>query len=228
MIYLLVGNKKERRDFIKNLCSEKNISENSIHHLYDNSFKELSFQNLVPVNRGLFSETELFVFHECVRVLDIKNILKEYSETEHNLFLLEDSILKKDLTTFQKSEVTIHQFEKEQKNETKKYNTFALADLLGRRDKKNIWLGFREAITQVSAEEIHGILFWQIKNLALVKTSTTNPGMNPFVYKKNQSFVNNYSEGELKILSQKMTRMFHKRDSYSTLEIELEKFILEL
>ena len=72
------------------------------------------------------------------------------------------------------------------------------------------------------------ILFWQMKNLALVKTSKTNPGMNNFVYTKNVGFAKNFSKMDLLKINAQLVRMFHERDSYSTLEIEIEKMILAL
>ena len=229
MIHLLTGNKKERKNSITDICIQQGIKTGKVQHFYVDDFRDINFENSIPLNTGLFGERECFVFHESVRDLALKTILKNYSETEHILIFSEDSILKKDLTIFEKIGAGIQQFEKEQKIESAKYNTFALADLLGARDKKNLWLGFREAIgSGISAEEIHGIMFWQIKNLALVKTSSTNPGMSPFVYSKNQSFVNNYSLAEIQNLAGKMVKIFHTRDTYSTLEIDLEKIILGL
>ncbi len=228
MIFLLVGNKKERKDFVRYICEEQGLDIQHIQRFYADDFLESSFSSRVPIYTGLFGERECFVFHNIVRDVVNKDLLKSYSETDHILIFSEDSILKKDLIFFEKIGAGIHQFEKEVKIESQKYNTFTLADLLGARDKKNLWLAFREAISTVSAEEIHGILFWQIKNLALIKTSTSNPGMSPFVYSKNQSFVNNYSLPEIQELSAEMVKIFHTRDTYSTLEIDLEKIILGL
>ncbi len=235
MIYLLTGNKKERKEYVQKLCKQQGIEILSVQNLYFDNFKEIPFENVIPENIGLFGEIECFVAHDCVRDLKIKDILKNYFETEHQLIFSEDSILKKDLTVFQKAGVTIQQFNSEKKIESEKYNTFALADLLGQRDKKSLWMAYRDAISNVSAEEIHGILFWQIKNLALVIKHNLSldagrqvQGMNSYVFKKNQSFVKNYSLDEIQELSKKMTEIFHKRDTYNTLEIDLEKLILSL
>ena len=226
MIYLLLGNKNERKIAVQEICKQQNIETNQVQNLYEHSFKEVSFENLIPVFTGLFNQRECYVIHGAVRDLGIKSLLKDYSRTEHIVIFSEETLLKKDRTLFEKNNVEIREFEKEQKAEVKKYNTFALADVLGQRDKKNLWLGFRDAIKLVSAEEIHGILFWQLKNLLLVKTSSENPGLNPFVYRKNQSYAGNFSEDEIRNLMQQMTKIFHKRETYSTLEIELEKIIL--
>ncbi|MGB0925393.1 MAG: hypothetical protein ACPGTS_01650 [Minisyncoccia bacterium] len=228
MIHLVTGNKNQSRAYIHNLATQQGLDISKAYNLYDNDFAQGSFQEIVPVHTGLFGERELYVIHNSVRNLDIKNILKQYAESDHVIVFREDSVLKKDLIQFQKIDAHVEQFEKEQKPEVKKYNTFALADLLGARDKKNLWLGYRQAITQTSAEEIHGILFWQVKNLALVKTSNTNPGMNNFVFSKNQQFAKKYTLAEIQALAERLTYMFHTRDTYRTLEIDLEQFILEL
>ncbi|MCA9351664.1 hypothetical protein KC929_02705, partial [Patescibacteria group bacterium] len=80
-----------------------------------------------------------------------------------------------------------------------------------------------------SPEEIHGILFWQVKNLALVQSSSGQvPGMNPFVYRKTSGFVKNFTQAEIKDIARSLDNMFHNRDTYSTLDIELEKLILAI
>lgn len=228
MIHLVTGNKKQSREYIHKLATQQGLDISKSYNLYDNDFAQTDFEQIIPIHTGLFGERELYIIHNSVRELDIKNILKHYSAADHVIVFREDSILKKDLTQFEKISAHIQQFEKELEIKTKKYNTFDLADLLGARDKKNLWLGFRQAIVQTSAEEIHGILFWQIKNLALVKSSTQNPGMNNFVYSKNQKFAEKYSLSEIQNLADKMLRMFHVRDTYKTLEIDLETMILEL
>lgn len=228
MICLLTGNKKERKDFAAEICVQQGLDAGKTQHFHTDDFKDQKFENIIPLNTGLFDERECFVFHNLVRDVVNKTLLKNYAETKHILIFSEDSILKKDLKNFEAIGAGIHQFKTEEKKESKKYNTFALADLLGARDKKNLWLGFRDAIATVSAEEIHGILFWQLKTLALVKTSSSNPGLNDFVYRKNQSFVANYTLEEIKHLAGEMIKIFHTRDTYSTLEIDLEKIILGL
>ncbi len=229
MITLITGNKKERKDFIQSVCEQQGLNSKRTQYFYTDNFCEQSFESVVPVNTGLFDERECFIIMDAVRDLPIKTILKSYAETEHILIFSEDSILKKDLIVFKKIDAQITEFKKEVKSELKKYNTFVLADLFGARDKKNLWFGYRQAIDSgISVEEIHGILFWQLKNLAIVKNGKNVHEMSPFVYKKNQSYIKNFSKEDIRSLSNDMTKMFHNRDTYSTLEIDLEKFILDL
>ncbi len=228
MITLITGNKTEQKKHIQKLCEQQNISYEQVRHFYADDFKERSFENLIPLNTGLFGERECFVFHDIVREIPLKTLLKNYADTEHILIFLEESVLKKDRSAFEKVGAEIQEFAKviEEKKET--FNTFALADLLGKKDKKNLWLAFRGAVEKgESPESIHGILFWQMKNLALVKNGDTK-GMSPFVLRKNFVFAQNWTREAIQNFSSQLVRIYHQRDTYSTLEIEMEKMILGL
>jgi len=50
------------------------------------------------------------------------------------------------------------------------FNIFSLTDELGKRNKKRLWIEFWKArYAGKEAEEIHGVLFWQIKSMLLAK-----------------------------------------------------------
>ncbi len=228
MIILTIGQKNKRKAYIVELCEQQGVDYAQVQHFYADDFEEQSFESRVPVNTGLFGERECFVFHNVVREISLSKILKQYTDTEHILIFSEDSVVKKDREAFQKHKAHIKEFEKEEKEETKKYNTFALADLLGEKNRKKLWLAFREAVDAgVSAEEIHGVLFWQLKNLALVKQRATRE-MNAFVLRKNEVFAQKWTLEEIQNLANHFTKIYHNRDTYSTLEIEIEKLILLL
>jgi len=115
----------------------------------------------------------------------------------------------------------------------KKDNTFfALADALGARDKKKLWLLLRNALDHDSVpEELHGILFWQAKSLALAAqtASAGEAGLNPFVYGKAKRFLVNFKQNEIEKMLSKLVWMYHEahrgRVDFS---IELEKFVLDI
>ncbi len=228
MIILTTGQKNKRKAYIIELCEQQGVDYAKAQHFYADDFEEQSFESRVPVNTGLFGERECFVLHNVARELFLAKVLKHYADTEHLLIFSEDSVVKKDRETFQKYHAHIQEFEKEEKKEAKKYNTFALADLLGEKNKKKLWLAFREAVESgVSAEEIHGVLFWQLKTLALVKRGATD-GMNDYVVRKNEVFAHYWTSKEIQTLANHFTKIYHQRDTYSTLEIEMEKLILSL
>lgn len=227
MIQLVVGTSEQTQEWLfENL---QNFREKGVHinTLHAEDLEKQDFQDLVSSGSNIFGETEVFVIKNSFSVLDVSNILSHYQNSENSLIFLEEKLLKKERTLFEENNFPAFEYPKIKKTKPE-YNIFNLADLLGRRDKKNLWLDYRNAISQASPEEIHGILFWQIKNMILVKSSSVNPGLSPFVYKKNQTFVKNYSLTEIKKLSNAMINIFHRRDSYSTLDIELEKIILSL
>lgn len=225
MLHLISGISQKRKEYIAKIAQQQNL--NPV-HIYDNDITEQDITELVSTQTSLFGDKELYVIHDLVRSLKLKNILPDFADTENIIIFSEETVTKPITSAFEKSNAIILDFGKEAKAREKGLPVFNLADELGKRDKKNLWLLFQELITEVSPEEIHGILFWQIKNMVLVKTSHENPGLAPFVYTKNKSYANNYSEQELRDLSRRFTHIFHTRDIYSTLDIEIEKIILTL
>jgi len=225
MLHLISGKSEQRKEYIKKIAVEYNLVPQ---HIYDNDIQNVEINSLVSTQTGLFGDKELYVIHSSTRDLDLKNILSGYVESENIIIFSEETVTKPIIKVFEKNEATIQDFGKEEKSTENKFNMFSLTDALGARDKKKLWLLFQEAIKNGSPEEIHGILFWQIKNLALVKNSSTNPSMNPFVYKKTSGYAQKFTDQEIKKMTTKLVHMFHNRDTYSTLAIELEKFILAL
>jgi hypothetical protein len=86
---------------------------------------------------------------------------------------------------------------------------FSVANFLANKDKKNLWISFIDLLGKgVAVEEIHGILFWKVKDLILKGTR-------------------NYSKEELSKLSSDLVEMTHKvRQGEGELEVMLEKWIL--
>lgn len=224
MLYLVAGIPEKRKSLIHSLIPEGMTPQ----HIFDNDISEKDFLKSVSTQPGLFGDKELYVLHNLCRTLDLKHTLKVCAESENIFIFSEESITKKIHDEFSKHTEHIKDFGLIPKKEDKGFNIFALTDALGNRDKKYLWTLFQAAHETSSPEEIHGVLFWQIKNLALVAFSEGNPGLKPFVYSKNKTFLKNYTKQEILSYAQLFTDMFHERDTYSSLNIELEKFILSL
>ena len=78
-------------------------------------------------------------------------------------------------------------------------NLFQLCDAFAQRNKRQLWLLFQRALLLgVSAEEIFWKLWWQTKNLLLLKNlplgRAAKSGLHPFVEKKTRSFLKNFKE----------------------------------
>lgn len=121
-----------------------------------------------------------------------------------------------------------------QKEEKKKpeFNIFSLSDAFGKRDKKKLWVLLQKAVASGAVpEEIHGILFWQLKSimLAFQCKSAEEAGVKPFVWSKAKTFAKNWSENELKFLSSKMVSLYHDAHrGIHDFSVALERFILTL
>ncbi len=112
------------------------------------------------------------------------------------------------------------------------FNIFALTDALGNRDKARLWALYQRALMNGSEpEEIHGILFWQVKSMLSVAQSKNadEAGVKPFVWGKTQHFLKNYSLSELKKISSNMVNVYHlSRTEGGKLEDYLEEFTLTI
>ena len=82
----------------------------------------------------------------------------------------------------------------------------------------------------MDVEEIHGILFWQVKNMILASKSNSqiDAGLSPFVYTNSLTGARNYKTEELTKMSGELVDMTHRvRQGEGDLEIMLEKWILQ-
>nr|MBA3733471.1 hypothetical protein [Patescibacteria group bacterium] len=81
-----------------------------------------------------------------------------------------------------------------------------------------------------ASEEIHGIFFWQVKNMILASRakSPNDTGLSPFVYNNALKGARNYKTEELTSMSTELIDMTHRvRSGEGEMEIMLEKWILE-
>ncbi len=169
---------------------------------------------------SLYSGAGLF-FSKCIVILDnlfergeVREFLLEnfdkMGESTNDFIFLEGKLLKAPLDAFKKARAEINIFEA-LKERTEKFNSFALADAFGQRNKLNLWTLFRQARANgVELEAIVGILFWKAKDM-LVKKS----------YGK-------FSEAELQNFTGNLSYLLPKaRKEGREDEAALEEFLLE-
>ncbi|MBP6925503.1 MAG: hypothetical protein KBC22_00385 [Candidatus Pacebacteria bacterium] len=180
---------------------------------------------------GLFNETKAIVIDTCF--LDdehhafFKERLSDMQTSDHVFIILEPKLLKKERTLLEKYAARITEYTS---SEIKKdAGLFILADMFAKKDKKNLWLQFRRAVEQgKQIEEIHGILWWQIKTMILIKQSSKNPGLHPFVFEKNKKASEKFTLAELRNYAQKLFMIYHQaRSGEVDFEHALEKCLLE-
>ncbi len=138
--------------------------------------------------------------------------IKEISESENIFIILEGKLDKATISKIEKKSEKTQEFILAEKAFKEPYNAFALAEALGKRDKKNLWILYRKAIDKGDAPEaLHGMLFWKVKTMIL------------------NSIFGVYTKEELHKLLQQLVVVYHdSRRGKHELETGLETLILSL
>lgn len=238
MIYLLYGT-----DTIK--------SRRKLHTLLDSLFvkkPDASFMRVDGENfdegridefvggQGLFENKYIIVFDNLFTDKETKDAIlkkiKEISQSQNIFIFLEEKLNKTELNRFEKYAEKIQKIDVDQNLSAsgRKFDIFSLTDAFGRRDRKGLWVLYQKAkLNNVSDEEVHGILFWQVKSmiLSLSAKDAKESGLNPFVFRKSLGFLKNYSESELKRILSTLVSLYHDtRRGIHEMDTALERFIL--
>jgi len=238
MIYFLYGHDRQKAREKANALKDSLLKKKpnaSFYRIESDNWNEAELDNLIE-GQGLFEAKYIVLFDYTFENEEAKEriLLKldEIAASEHVFIFLEEKLDKESLKALEKKAEKTQEFEAKEEKAKPEFNIFGLSDALGRRDKKNLWILYLQALKNGSApEEIHGTLFWQIKsmNLATQATTAAESGLKPFVFSKAKGFAKNYSKEELKNLSSKLVEIYHEahRGSYE-LQSALEQLILSL
>ncbi len=215
MIYLLYGtdvikSRKKLHTLLDSMFTKK--PDAAFVRIEAGEFDESRIDEFIG-SQGLFTNKYIIVFDNLFADKNTKNILlknlKEISKSENIFIFLEEKLNKTELSKFEKYAEKIQEFKTVSK-EVKKFDIFSLANALGKRDKKNLWVLYQKAKMQnIADEQIHGILFWKVKSLILSSGSRY------------------YSTEELKKLSNTLVSLYHDtRRGIHELDNAMERFIL--
>lgn len=242
MIYFLYGNDftKARSKLREILSSQiKKNPDSAYFKLNDDNWDEEKLEELI-VSQGLFQNKYIVVLDGLLQdEVSREAVLKRLKEMENseNLFIITEGEIKKEIISkIEKRAEKVQKFENPKKISTDKnkkdFNIFALADALGMRDKKRLWVLYQRAILSgLSPEEIHPILLWQVKAMILGSENkdANEAGLNPFVFRKSLGFAKNFKKEELVGLSRKLVFLYHDaRLGKTDFDIALERFVLEV
>lgn len=184
-------------------------------------------------SQGLFSTKYIVMLDRVCERADTKaevfSCVEELAQAEHIFFVIEQVIDAKDLAAFEKYATQVLAFSKAEKKAVP-FNTFALGDALGERDKKKLWMLYIKAKENgVSDEEIHGVFWWAMKNIALAEYAehASQTGLKPFVFTKAKKFSTNFKDGAVQKTLTELAVLFHesRRGEYD-LSTALERWIL--
>lgn len=182
---------------------------------------------------SLFGEVTLYVLDTPSSSGEFKEAVSEaapaLAESANLFIVIEGALLAADKKVFSKvtNSVTEH------KADTKeRFNTFAFADALARKDKKTLWLLLQQArAAQIATEEIIGVLWWQLKTLRLAaKTSSASEaGLKDFPYNKAKRSLTKFKDGELEALSLSLLTVYHDgHGGLVNIDEALERWLLTL
>ena len=236
MLYFLYGTDthKARKKLHELLdLAQKKRPGAEIFKINTENWSEGQFEELL-VSRGLFEQKYTVVLDNLFEKKEIKNYilekLEELKVSEQIFLSLEASVLAGDLKKIEKSAEKIQEFKKEPKKSD--FNIFSVADGILRKDKKRLWVSFLDVLSRgAEPEEVHGIFFWQIKNMILASRAkdSSETGLSPFVYKNALTGARKYITEELLKMSSQLVDMTHRvRNGEGELGIMLEKWILSI
>lgn len=200
---------------------------------------EQRFDDLLPQligGQGLFEQKMLVfadgVFENAEAEKAVMENLEEIGKSDNVFIFLEAKVAKALLLDITDVAERVQTFDRSKAKEAPAFNIFSLTDAFGKREKKKLWVLYQKALqTDAAPEEIHGILFWQLKSM-LVASHATNAGacgLAPFVFSKSKGFLRNYTETELHSLSSALVRMYHDAHrGVHDFTVALERFILTL
>ncbi len=182
---------------------------------------------------SLFGGTEGFIIDtpssDDVFAGEVLSNLEEMARSENVFVVIEGPLLAEAKKKYGKHAVTLEEFTAVK---AERFNSFALADALAKKDKRNLWMLLAEArLAGVRSEELVGILWWQLKTmrLAAVTRSAIDAGMKDFPYNKAKRALGLFKEGEVNELSRSLLELYHlshqgKRD----MDLALEEWVLKM
>src|SRR3989344_9667911 len=217
MLYVIYGKDREkgrarfralREELGKKCGEERSILEGELSNELLHSF---------AASQGLFGNTSLFVFDCLFDKKAEQEVLSAHANelrlSPNSFLVFEPELDKKIGDEIKATKAEVEEFALNKANTRPEFNIFSLGDALGKRNKKELWVLYQEALTSgLSGEEICNTLFWTVKNIALMKNARMddNCGLNPFVATKARSFAKNYSQEEIASLSRSLVTIYHE------------------
>jgi hypothetical protein len=237
MLYVIYGGDTHKaRAKLHDLLdlAKKKRPEAELFKITTENWSEGQFDELL-VAQGLFEQKYTTVLDNLFEKKDIKSYvmdrLEGMKESEQIFLMLESSIDAASLKKLEKFSEKVQVFEKVE-NKKPSLNIFSITDGLVQKDKKKLWISYVDLLGKGAvAEEIHGILFWQVKNMILASMagSATETGLSPFVYKNALTGARNYKNEDLQKMSSDLVDMTHRvRQGKGDLEVMMEKWMLGL
>lgn len=186
--------------------------------------------------QGLFEKQYVVLIDNLLKDDSVKALIlikaSELEDSKNIFIIIEDILEKEELGILERVTKRVQGYPIGKIPSKESFNTFALTDALGRRDRGALWVLYQKALASgVAGETLLPLLFWQIKSMLIVAKSKSgeSTGQKPFVEGKTRGFLKNYSQNELTSLSSGLILVYHNaRRGIEDFEVGLERFILKL
>lgn len=235
MLYSVFGNDRDKagkkaRELAQSLREKRNDAV--FVHLTEDDVTPEKIQEVIG-GQGLF-EQKLIVFLDRIGEKKankelLVSALPDIKSSQNIFLLLEGQVDARLKTQLEKFSEKAQEFSapKEVKEE---FSLFQITDAYGARDKKRLWYLYEEALKRgVEVEQVHGMLFWQAKNLLLAKQEkdAKSAGLNPFVFSKASLYAKKFTDDEVLQHIASLVDVYHRsRRGEVEFELELERMIL--
>ncbi|MEX0933331.1 MAG: hypothetical protein WDZ74_01120, partial [Candidatus Paceibacterota bacterium] len=186
MLYFLYGNrqfiKKESMHIKSTLIAKR---PDAVSLSYDETSAGAFDLDELVSGQGLFQSryiVELDNLFGSGLFADPKEAVLKIKNSENIFLVLEEKLLKKSFELLKQNAERTSEDKDAVPKEKKDFSAFSLAEALCARNKKTLWTLFREAVQRgCKLEELHGILFWQMKTIVLAykTTSAEEAGIKP-------------------------------------------------
>ena len=183
-----------------------------ITRLEANEFAPGMLANLLGA-ASLWGEREIYVLdtpsEDSAFYAEVIDNAAAMGESANQFVVMEGALLAPERKKFEKHTTTLEESKREA---TERFDVFRMAEALSKRDKKSLWVLLQEAKRAgLSAEEIAGTLWWQLKTLRLaaLTKSADEAGMKSYPYGKAKRALSSFKPGELDATSANLLRVYH-------------------
>ena len=214
MLHLYYGNDttavRERAFTAADKLAEKENAK--ITRIESNDFAPGMLANLLGAT-SLWGEREIYVLdtpsENAAFYAEVIDHASAMGESANQFVIMEAAMLAPERKKFEKHTATLEESKREA---SERFDVFRMAEALSKRDKKSLWVLLQEAKRAgLSAEEIVGTLWWQLKTLRLaaLTKSADEAGMKEFPYNKAKRALSGFKAGELEATSANLLRVYH-------------------
>jgi DNA polymerase III delta subunit len=185
--------------------------------------------------QGLFVERHIILIKQPLQDSENKEYvlsrLEQFAQSSNIVVIVEDALLATDRKKFERHAEKIEEHT-EKKTNTEAFNIFQLGDLFGKKNKRELWTTYIQALKSgVEVESVHGTLHWAVRGMLLAQ-NTDSPeasGQKPFMHSKFKNYAKHFENGELNKRSRELVTLYHDaRRGRHDLKIALEHWILSL